>query len=268
MPGQSNRVNHPCDFLDLLFGPCPPDLYLLIWQLEGKRSTWFRVAHLDAAAEFAGSRKDNIYFGAALSPADLGPWKRCEADRVACIVGLWADIDIKGEAHKKKNLPETMEQALALSDSLDINLTFRVDSGHGLQAYWLLNEPWIFANDAERQQARQLVERFQVALRRSAEERNWQLPPFGTLAPSPASTRQPTWTCPAAITPPSSRRCWLACMLRCHVHTLWEWVKLGWLPQPLRLGPGSAAARRMRWRRDVIEQFLREQEARGADAAS
>lgn len=182
--------NPPREFLDALFGRCPPDLYLLIWELIGKRSTWFRIANLDEAAEFAASRTGDTYFGVGLSPEDFGPSNRCEADKTAGIVGLWADIDIKGDAHKAKGLPETFEDAFALTQSLyhptdnlrPVCPTFCVDSGHGLQVYWLFNEPWIFANDAERQEARQLIERFQGALRQNAEAKKWKLDSTHDLA--------------------------------------------------------------------------------------
>jgi hypothetical protein len=92
------------------------------------------------------------------------------------------DIDIAGEAHKKKALPETMEQARELADSLGVDPTLSVDSGHGLQAYWLFSEPWIFTDDDEREQARQLIERFQAALRRNAEAAGWTLDATHDLA--------------------------------------------------------------------------------------
>jgi primase-like protein len=170
------------DFLHLLFGQCPLDLYVLIWQLTGKKSTWFRVAELSRAAEFAASRRGDTYAGVALSPEDFGPGNRCEADRAAGIVGLWADIDIKHDAHKTAALPATVEDALWLANSLEIAPTISVGSGHGLQPYWLFDRPWIFAGDDERQQARQLVERFQTALRRNAKRAGWHLDSTQDLA--------------------------------------------------------------------------------------
>jgi hypothetical protein len=172
----------PDAFLDLLFGRCPPEAYLLIWQLAGKKSTWFQVSQLADAAEFAAACQDDTYVGTCLSPRDFGPWNRCEADQMAVLVGVWADIDVASDAHKKKALPETMDQARELADSLGLTPTVSVDSGHGLQPYWLLDEPWIFPSDAERQQAQQLVERFQAALRRNALAAGWMLDATHDLA--------------------------------------------------------------------------------------
>jgi hypothetical protein len=169
-------------FLELLFSQCPPDLFIYIWQLAGKRSTWFRVANLAAAAEFAASRPENIYVSLSLSPQDFGPDKRCKAEYTAGIVGLWADVDIRHEAHKETALPETMEQALELVNSIGIIPTIRVDSGHGIQAYWLFRDPWDFADDAEREQGQALTKRFEAAVRRNAELHGWKLDATADLA--------------------------------------------------------------------------------------
>jgi hypothetical protein len=68
-----------------------------------------------------------------------------------------------------------MEQALELASSLGMPPTIRVDSGHGLQPYWLFHQPWIFASAAEREQAQLLVNRFQEALHGNAKDRGWKL---------------------------------------------------------------------------------------------
>jgi predicted DNA-binding transcriptional regulator AlpA len=44
-----------------------------------------------------------------------------------------------------------------------------------------------------------------------------------------------------------------------HLATLGRWIEAGWFPPPIRLG---ASGRHRRWRRDVIEQFLRNLEGK------
>src|SRR5262249_29635512 len=134
-------------FFNLLFGQAPPDLFALIWELTGKCSTWFPVRCLDDAADYAASRQGDTYCGVALSPQDYGPNNRCEAANTSGIVGVWAEIDTKSEVHKKKNLPKTLDQARDLACSLGITPTIEVDSGYGLQYYWLFHSPWIFQDD-------------------------------------------------------------------------------------------------------------------------
>jgi predicted DNA-binding transcriptional regulator AlpA len=53
----------------------------------------------------------------------------------------------------------------------------------------------------------------------------------------------------------------LASILQTSVYSVHRWMREGWLPPPLRLG---RAGRWVRWRRDVIEKFLHEQEAHHA----
>jgi hypothetical protein len=171
-------------FLDLLFRGCPSESFLLVWtkDQEEMRSTWFPATQIERAATFASEQRCDTYFGAALSPKNFGPKRRCPAEKAAGVLGVWADVDIRGEAHKEKALPETREQSDELANSLGISPTVLVDSGHGLQPWWLFNEPWIFADDDERDRGRQLVEQFQAALRKSATAAGWELDPTHDLA--------------------------------------------------------------------------------------
>jgi hypothetical protein len=141
------------------FGACPPDLRMYVWVLDGKRSHWFRIKDLDKAARFAASVPGSCYFGVALSAEDLGPYNRCKSDQAAGLIGLWSDIDIKGPAHKEPNLPVSMEEAFELANSLGVFPSYHIDSGHGLQAWWMFDRPWIFADDADRQKAQELARR-------------------------------------------------------------------------------------------------------------
>src|SRR5262245_51620862 len=108
---KSDFMSETVKFLDLMFGKCPPDLYVLIWQLAGKESVWGQVSVLKGLARICHFKRGDYYFGVGLSPKDYGPKNRCEADKTAGIVGLWADIDIKGDAHKNEKLPRTVEEA-------------------------------------------------------------------------------------------------------------------------------------------------------------
>jgi hypothetical protein len=171
------------DFLRRLFGAAPPNLHVLIWALKGKRSWFVPVAGLGGVgrvlAPLAGG---DVYYGVALGPKDFGQYRRCPADEAAGIVGLWADIDMAGEAHKGDNLPPTLEDARGLANSLGLPPTEVVHSGHGLQPWWLFDEPWVFQDDEDRRGAAALVERFQAALRHNAEAAGWSLDATHDLA--------------------------------------------------------------------------------------
>jgi hypothetical protein len=116
--------------------------------------------------------------GVALSPADYGPHVRLndkEGRHAAGITGFWVDIDVKGEAHKKDDLPETIDQARELARSIGLPPTEEIDTAHGLQAYWEFTTPWIFQDDADRQKAADLVRRFQALLKEKAKAKGWEI---------------------------------------------------------------------------------------------
>ncbi len=56
----------------------------------------------------------------------------------------------------------------------------------------------------------------------------------------------------------------LATLLGATTDAVYRWTVSGWLPVPIRLGP---ARRWIRWRREVIEQFLRDLEEAPRDQA-
>jgi hypothetical protein len=169
------------DFLRRRWGAAPPGLYVLVWTKAGqrKRSGWISVGALQEAeatlAPFYAADAGDIWAGVGLSPADNGPHKRCDADQIAGVAGLWADIDIRGEAHKQGELPATVEEALSLAGSLGVEPTEVVHSGHGLQPWWLFAEPWIFRDDADREHAADLARRFHALLSARAKDRGWKL---------------------------------------------------------------------------------------------
>ena len=171
-------------FLRLLFGRAPAEAYLLVWEKRGgdKVSTWFPAKRVDDAAAFAVRQQGDVYFGVCLSPKDYGPRQRCPQKEALGVVGLWVDIDVAGEGHMKPNLPATFDEALDLACSLGVAPSAVIDSGHGLHAWWLFFEPWVFSDSAERDEARAVSERLQAALRRNAEARGWTIDSTHDLA--------------------------------------------------------------------------------------
>lgn len=180
-------------FLTALFGSKPEGLFVLVWTLHDKSSSWFRS--LEEAVKYieAVSGRD-VYVGVGLSPCDYGPTHRCVSNEVAGIVGLWADFDLKSEAHKKA-LPATTEQALTIIPS-DFPPTIVVFSGNGVHAWWLFKEPWIFENEAERKKASILISRFHTLLQYDSSQQGWAFDRLKDLArvlriPGTVNTKDP-----------------------------------------------------------------------------
>ncbi len=167
-------------FLEALFAGKPDGLHLLLWTLPEKRSNWFQ--NVDSAIQFAESmRQRDLYVGVGLSGQDYGSARRCPSNEVAGIVGLWADLDLKSDAHPKTALPATIEDAMKILPE-KLPPTFVVRTGNGAHAWWLFREPLIFESDDERREADNLALRWQSLLRLNASARGWAFDRLADLA--------------------------------------------------------------------------------------
>ena len=137
----------PREFLTMLWGD-PPPAPVYIYMLPTKRSIWFEnFSNLDAAVQV--HRDKDIYTSGGLGPLDnprRAGNQRVQQQDISGIAGLWADIDVAHSVHSKKNLPPTIEKALEVLELAEMKPTLLVNSGHGIQAWWLFTEPWIFNN--------------------------------------------------------------------------------------------------------------------------
>lgn len=198
---QSSQLNIGMEqFLTILFGENPPEsAYFVLVALAGDKKPaecrWFPVYRRD---DFIRKAKDlvhtkNIYFGVGLQDLALAEieWRRRYPDKGECISargyirthgysdtamaipGLWFDLDIKGPAHERLNLPPTLEDALAFLAEFPLSPTMLVDTGYGLHAYWLFRELAVFSNEIERAEIKNLVLRFQNTIQARATEKGW-----------------------------------------------------------------------------------------------
>jgi hypothetical protein len=166
-------------FLEALFAGKPEDLRLLLWTLPEKRSHWFQ--DIERAVEFAESRQGDLYVGVGLSSQDYGPTRRCASNEVAGIIGLWADFDLRSDAHPNTALPATIEEALKLLPN-ELPPTFIILTGNGVHAWWLFREPLIFESDEERRDTGNLALRWQSFFRLNAAAHGWAFDRLGDLA--------------------------------------------------------------------------------------
>jgi hypothetical protein len=165
-------------FLNLLFENKEPDEgFILIWMLEGKRSTWVRTA--SEAVEFVSHNSEqDIYVGTGISPTDFGKVgfkKRCPADLIIGIPAFYADIDIANPVHKKERLPKTLSQAIGLVKGYGWDPSMIVNTGHGIQAWWVFNEIWDLSEDEEREKAARLSKRLSTTIKNRCQKKGWDL---------------------------------------------------------------------------------------------
>jgi hypothetical protein len=196
-------------FLDLLWEDKPENQYILIWTLQDKCSRWFQDTV--QAAEFVAEQHDrDVYVGVGLAARDYGPMQRCPSREIAGITGLWADFDIRSDAHNKKPLPPTIPDALSLLPQ-SIPPTIVVATGNGAHAWWLLKEPLIFNSDTEREDTAKLVARWQTMLSLNAASRGWAFDRLSDLArilriPGTVNAKDPSNPKPITIHSTTHRR--------------------------------------------------------------
>jgi hypothetical protein len=164
------------DDLSEVAGP----LFATVWGhgpgADDKVTRWLPVTDLDAIVaavhEMDALPGFNTYLGMGLSRERLGPRRRMRASNVDALTCVWAEIDIAGQAHAAQTLPADVAQARAVLDSMGLVPSMVWHSGHGLQAAWLLDEPWTFgdqgadaaARDAERDAAAELVRDWRASI--------------------------------------------------------------------------------------------------------
>ena len=167
----------PSQFLIALWGETPPGT-VLVWKLPDKRSRWYRTFDT-VDADLLEHESHEIYFGAGLAPANgvrLTSRTRVKEEQVAGIAGLWADVDVAHPVHAKAaQLPPDRERAIDVLDRLPIEATILVDTGHGIHAWWLFPEPWIFAGPQEFDLARRAVQWWQATLKELFSNQGWTI---------------------------------------------------------------------------------------------
>ncbi len=149
---------------------------ILIWDalyqpekncLSDSKSTWCctSVEVVEAVKQLTASTPlRETYIGAGLRGERPSGSKRGGSKEVTGVAGLWIEIDIKGPGHNEKDYPPNEEAAHSILDSTGLKPTIIVNSGHGLQAWWLFNECWYFDDDAERDAFQRLESQWQKTL--------------------------------------------------------------------------------------------------------
>jgi len=151
----------PTEFLRALWPTVPAGLLVQLWQLQGRRSFYLRSPD---TGDYYAKGKNDVYCGVALAAKDHGRSRRCPASQAAAIAGLWLDVDVNGGPDCKVGAAPDIVAAGQLMQEF-AEPTLIVNSGYGLQGWWLFEEPWHFA-DALEQQGAAIMARQWLALHR------------------------------------------------------------------------------------------------------
>lgn len=168
-------------FIGALFPDLRQEHGIQLWHKDDKRSHYFSTVE-GAAKHVVGEPDIDIYIAAGISPRNKGVVrKRTAANEVVGVPGVWADIDVNGGPEGKTNAAPDVETARKLAESL-LEPTIIVNSGYGVQAWWLFEKPWLFFTVAEREQAARLIIALQATLRQRAKAQGWSIDATHDLA--------------------------------------------------------------------------------------
>ena len=168
------------EFLAGMFGPMiSAERRLALFTVPERRARFFD--EISSASHVAGklSQSQNVYFGMGLIQGT--PAGRGKQNDIAGIGALWADVDFAGEAHADKALPSGEDDFQRLLIELPMRPSLIVDSGHGRHLYWLLQSPWMFADDDERTHAAFLAKAWHGLVCTAAQTMGWSLENLGDL---------------------------------------------------------------------------------------
>jgi len=168
------------EFLGWLFPDAvSPAQRIVLFTVPEKRARFFDSPSTAQTAARKLSLTQDVYFGVGLIQGT--PRGRGKRDDVGGIGALWADVDFAGSAHPDKALPQGEEDFERLLAELPLPPSIVIDSGHGRHLYWLLQEPWLFANALERQRAAQLAHDWHEVVCAAARRLGWSLENLGDL---------------------------------------------------------------------------------------
>ena len=164
----------PEEFLTDLWGNPPPGV-ALVWTLPNNRSRWY-TRFDEVTQEMKDHALEDIYTGVGIANRNGNRFtsqNRLTEEEVGGLAGMWADIDWNHPVHRKTNLPPTQEQVLATLEEALLEPTLLVDSGHGIQAWWLFEQPWLFQSAQEHELGRRAAQWWHQHIKALYTARGW-----------------------------------------------------------------------------------------------
>ena len=130
-------------FLSTIYRGCKEG-YITLTLLPERKTLWFKVNEIDKISEAAQKygTKTNTFFGVGLRRKVLQNNLRGSENDILTITTLYADVDIRSNAHAETALPCSIDEATKFLNSLPLKPSIIVNSGNGLHAYWLLDTPF------------------------------------------------------------------------------------------------------------------------------
>lgn len=171
------------EFLTEIYRGCDEG-YITLTLLPERRTLWFKLGEFDKLEQAVKKygNKTNIYFGVGLRKKILPNNLRGKDNDISTVTTLYADIDIKSKAHAQTALPSSVNEAMEFLNSIPLTPSILVNSGNGLHAYWLLDEPFKIKNLKEKDYISSIFKGWSRVLSTKAFECGWKLDNVSDLA--------------------------------------------------------------------------------------
>lgn len=148
--------------------PASHDGFKVLWsrQQQGK-TEFFSANETDALIESIAKRgmEEDLYLPVGLQREKLPPTERGKTEGVVSVSGLFADIDTQIGKETDRGYCRDNEEALAILRQFKPFPSIVVNSGNGLQAHWLLDEPVSLETADDRERVQAVFRAFQKKLR-------------------------------------------------------------------------------------------------------
>ena len=164
----------PEEFLKALWGKKPPGV-VLIWTLPAKKSQW-KTSFGGINRDMEQHQAEDVYTGVGIASRNGGRFttqNKLTEEEVGGLAGMWADIDWDDPVHRKPHLPPSLEQALETMEEALLEPTLLINSGHGLQGWWLFKEPWMFLNAEDHELGRRAAQWWHQHIKGLFTARGW-----------------------------------------------------------------------------------------------
>ncbi|MDO4200321.1 MAG: DUF927 domain-containing protein [Clostridia bacterium] len=174
---------HTEEFLSEIYKGCH-DGFLTLTMLPERKTLWFEVSEIEKASLLAGKygAKTNTFFGVGLRKKALKNGFRGSEKDILCVTTLYADIDIKGNAHAQTSLPANVDEARDFLHGLKIKPSIVVNSGNGIHGYWLLDKPFIIETEEDRKHISSIFKGFGKYVNGEAKKHGWKIDSVYDLA--------------------------------------------------------------------------------------
>lgn len=151
--------------------------YITITTLPDRKTRWFKCTEIEKISKTAENlgKKTNVFFGVGLRNKVLPNGQRGSEKDILGVTALYADIDVKGDAHAQTFLPSSVIEATDFLHSLKIKPSIIVNSGNGIHGYWLLDKPFMIKNESDRKHISSIFKDFGKYVNGEAKKHGWKL---------------------------------------------------------------------------------------------